>query len=129
MFSLNLKDRIWLIDCPQAVFDVVDRCIREQWPKGIQKTSSYDGCTEYKLKGYPWLSNREDGLYSRFLITIILQSLAAVGWVVHGAMDMSVRRSYGVQKVLSSLLSLVVAGRLLVCQSGPYVVKLLLIDN
>ncbi len=51
----------------------------------------YDLCVEYKLKGYPWSSEGDDAINSRYLITLILQSLIEVGWAVMSALDISRR--------------------------------------
>jgi hypothetical protein len=91
MLSLNCSDRIRLIDCPQEVVDAVGRCINQYWPGGIQDTRLHERCVEYKLRGYPWHSHGDDAINSRFLITLILQSLVAVGWAVMSALDISRR--------------------------------------
>jgi hypothetical protein len=91
MLSLNSSDRIRLIDCPQEVVDTVGLCINDYWPGGIQDSRRYERCIEYKLKGYPWYSEGDDAINSRFLITLILQSLVAVGWAVMSALDISRR--------------------------------------
>uniref|UniRef100_A0A914W883 Uncharacterized protein n=1 Tax=Plectus sambesii TaxID=2011161 RepID=A0A914W883_9BILA len=91
MLSLNASDRIRLIDCPEPVVETVGRCINQYWPDGIQETRQYEHCVEYKLKGYPWHSYGDDAINSRFLITLILQSLVPVGWAVMSALDISRR--------------------------------------
>ena len=91
MLSLNRNDRIRLIDCPKEVVDAVGQCINQYWPGGIQETRQHERCVEYKLKGYPWASHGDEAINSRFLITHILQSLVAVGWVVMSALDISRR--------------------------------------
>jgi hypothetical protein len=91
MLSLNYGDRIGLIDCPQEVVDTVRRCIDQYWPDGVRDTRRHELCVEYKLKGYPWKSEGDDAINSRFLITLILQSLVAVGWAVMSALDISRR--------------------------------------
>uniref|UniRef100_A0A914WWV5 Uncharacterized protein n=1 Tax=Plectus sambesii TaxID=2011161 RepID=A0A914WWV5_9BILA len=89
IMSLNDRDRIRLIDCPQSVVDTVGHCISQNWPGGIQDTQQYEHCVEYKLKGYPWHSCDDDAINSRFLITLILQSLVPVGWAIMSALDLS----------------------------------------
>ena len=89
MLSLNSKDRIRLIDCPQEVVDAVGRSINQYWPGGILDTRRYERCVEYKLKGHPWASHGDDAIKSHFVVTLIMQSLVAVGWAVMSALDIS----------------------------------------
>uniref|UniRef100_A0A914WAG5 Uncharacterized protein n=1 Tax=Plectus sambesii TaxID=2011161 RepID=A0A914WAG5_9BILA len=91
MLSLNASNRIRLIDCPQPVVDTVGRCINQYWPGGIQDTQHCEHSVEYKVGGDPWLSDGDDAINSRYLITLILQSLAPVGWAVMSALDISRR--------------------------------------
>ncbi len=81
--------------------DTVGRCIDQYWPGGVQDTRRHELCIEYKLKGYPWHSNGDDAMNSRFLMTHILQSLVAVGWAVMSALDISRRADDKVSYILA----------------------------
>ncbi|MFH4981633.1 hypothetical protein AB6A40_008342, partial [Gnathostoma spinigerum] len=93
MLSLNATDRIRLIDTSPEIIKTVHHCLEQNWSKGIQSESlKNDGLYyEFKLSGRPWLSSGDEAIDSRLILTVLFQQLAAIGWGVVTALDISRR--------------------------------------
>ncbi|KAI6364099.1 hypothetical protein MCOR31_007583 [Pyricularia oryzae] len=88
--TLNMFDRIRLInfspDEVNAVRDVVTRV----WPEGIKDVRPYGGATEIKCRGWPFSSGQFNGDdNSRRMILRIVNVLFDMGWVLQTTLDMS----------------------------------------
>ncbi len=57
----------------------------------VQEAKQYSNCFEYKMRGYPWNCMGDEAIFSRQILTIILQNLVTIGWAVVTALDVSRR--------------------------------------
>uniref|UniRef100_A0A914WMM7 Uncharacterized protein n=1 Tax=Plectus sambesii TaxID=2011161 RepID=A0A914WMM7_9BILA len=94
LMSLDMKNRIRMLEFSRALIETVESAVANNWLKGLQeKRPHYLGLAELKLSGNPWFSDGEDGIAGRRLFAAILQSLLAAGWTVSGVMSLSDRRN------------------------------------
>ena len=87
--TLNMMDRIRLINFPPQYIDVARRAILANWPLGIQEERPYGRSIEFKLRGTPWLFRLHGADDSRRLMLGMLETLYDSGWVLHTAVDLS----------------------------------------
>ncbi|KAF0695380.1 Aste57867_13814 [Aphanomyces stellatus] len=88
--SLNMGDKLRLIDAPPLMDTVVSECITQFWSQGLQRTQRLGaGCTEFKLHGYPWSGQSTDAVHSRYFVMNLLSLLEANGWRMYASIDMS----------------------------------------
>lgn len=81
VISMNMTDRLRLIQFPPADIARIQELVRRAWPGGIQDSRTYNVAHELKLKGHPWTSNSG----SRNFMRILLQGLYEMGWVYDAA--------------------------------------------
>lgn len=93
VISLNMSDRVRLIQFPPADIARIRELIRLAWPGGIQNSRTYNVAHELKLKGHPWSSNDSGKVKSRRFMRMLLQGLYEMGWV-HDAAVMMGRKPY-----------------------------------
>jgi len=86
--SFNQQDRVRLIGLPLTVVGEMRNTITNYWGP-IQSEKDYFGTHEFKLKGYPWVGQGEDAVSSRRLLAGILTTMAAYGWNLLQAADVS----------------------------------------
>ncbi|KAK0402076.1 hypothetical protein QR680_016131 [Steinernema hermaphroditum] len=90
IISLNMRDRLRLIECPKVLADLAAKIIADRWPGGIQDIQEDPDCVEYKLKGYPWYAcRRKDAVISRQFIVTLLEETVRKGWTVLTSLDVS----------------------------------------
>jgi len=87
--SMNMSDRLRLIQFPAEVIDLTRTAIKSAWPKGIQEERNYYGAHEFKLRGNPWRGQSGDAIPSRSLMCTVLATLYNLGWVVLHSTDIS----------------------------------------
>lgn len=88
VITLNESDKIRLIATQPKLVQGVRQAIHSGWGK-IQCEQDYAGAHEFKLDGYPWHGNGKQSVMCRRLLTHILRSMAAHGWNLIQAVDMS----------------------------------------
>uniref|UniRef100_A0A915JLW4 Uncharacterized protein n=1 Tax=Romanomermis culicivorax TaxID=13658 RepID=A0A915JLW4_ROMCU len=89
MISLNQNDRLRLIDCPVTVINAVRDSINAHWK--LKDETNFQIAHEFKLKGYPWMANDSETVSARFLVAMILEKTASVGFPVLTSLDISRR--------------------------------------
>ncbi|CAF4438706.1 unnamed protein product, partial [Adineta steineri] len=52
--TLNMTDRLRLIQFPTTIIDIIRQTILTSWRQGIQKEKNYAGAYEFNFKGMPW---------------------------------------------------------------------------
>ncbi|KAI9233600.1 MAG: hypothetical protein BYD32DRAFT_439937 [Podila humilis] len=82
VITLNESDKIRLIATQPEL------AIHSGWGK-IQRERDYAGTHEFKLDGYPWHGDGKQSVMCRRLLTHLLRSMAAHGWNLIQAVDMS----------------------------------------
>ncbi|KAL4750624.1 hypothetical protein BDW72DRAFT_203756 [Aspergillus terricola var. indicus] len=83
MLSLAESDKLRFIRFPDDLIMLASEVITGLWPKGIQKTQSFDETVQFKLKGNP-MRYGMDGEKAAIRVTImgLLNAFAREGWVV-----------------------------------------------
>lgn len=87
--SLNMGDRIRIIDAPSSITSVVRDAIQTQWQKGIQDQREYCGAVEFKLCGNPWYPDGSETVYGRMLLCQMIANIRAKGYKLYGSVDIS----------------------------------------
>ena len=87
--SLNIRDRIRLIQFPQHDITAISSVIQSSWPRGIQDQRNYSSAYEFKLKGYPWIGRGSEAISSRIVLREIFAYLFSVGWILYASTDIS----------------------------------------
>ncbi|KAF8951645.1 hypothetical protein BGZ52_010482 [Haplosporangium bisporale] len=80
VITLNENDKIRLIATPPELVQAVRQVQREQ---------DYADAHEFKLEGYPWQGDGKESVMCRRLLTHIMRNMAAYGWSLIQAVDMS----------------------------------------
>ncbi|KAG0032468.1 hypothetical protein BGZ81_010815 [Podila clonocystis] len=88
VITLNESDKIRLIATPLELVSAVRQAIYNGWGK-IQREQDYAGAHEFKLDEYPWRGDGKQSVMCRRLLTYILRNMAAHGWNLIQAVDMS----------------------------------------
>ncbi|KAF9211527.1 hypothetical protein BGZ59_007954 [Podila verticillata] len=88
VITLNESDKIRLIATQPELVQAVRQAIHSGWGK-IQRERDYAGTHEFKLDGYPWHGDGKQSVMCRRLLTHLLRSMAAHGWNLIQAVDMS----------------------------------------
>jgi len=92
VLSLNLFDRIRLINAPPVIVTMLREAVLQAWPKGIQKeTDDFFGAFEIKLHGNPWIkSNLGSESISRcILLSQVIANFKAMGYKLYASLDMT----------------------------------------
>ena len=90
--SLNLTDRIRLVNFPAPDIAAVRDIVLAAWEKGIQAVKESEHGTELKLWGNPWFDRYHGAENNGWkLMRALLGGLFERGWVVHSPMDLSKR--------------------------------------
>ena len=88
--SLNLNNRLRVINAPGTVVAVIRKVIETTWLcGGIQADREYHGSREFKLSGNPWHSIKVEAVMSRCLILKILEAMREQGWHNIAGIDIS----------------------------------------
>ncbi|KAF9370419.1 hypothetical protein CPC16_003719 [Podila verticillata] len=80
VITLNENDKIRLIATSPELVQAVRQVQREQ---------DYADAHEFKLEGYPWQGDGKESVMCRRLLTHIMRNMAAYGWSLIQAVDMS----------------------------------------
>lgn len=86
--SLNMMDRIRLIQFSSADIDRILEVIRATWEQGVQNTRPYNASFEIQLKGHPWIHSLHGNMKSRRLVRALLQALHELGWVYDASVSL-----------------------------------------
>ena len=88
--SIGISDRdiLHFVDFPENLGQVVLDVVKENWPKGIQRTKSIGQVLEVKLKGSPWRAHGDDSIKSKVLLRALLNELVSRNWVVYGSTNL-----------------------------------------
>ncbi|KAL4733892.1 hypothetical protein BDV11DRAFT_209868 [Aspergillus similis] len=83
ILSLGDSDKLHFIRFPDHLIVLASEVITGLWPKGIQKTQTFDESVHFKLRGNP-LGYGFDGEKAAIRVTImgLLSAFAKEGWVV-----------------------------------------------
>ncbi|TLS30553.1 hypothetical protein PpBr36_02718 [Pyricularia pennisetigena] len=88
--TLNMFDRIRLINFPPEEVDAVREVVIRVWPEGIKDVRPYGGATEIKCRRWPFSSGQFNGDdNSRRLVMRLVNVLFDMGWVLQTTLDMS----------------------------------------
>ncbi|OQS05768.1 hypothetical protein THRCLA_02145, partial [Thraustotheca clavata] len=98
--SLNEEDLLRVINAPQDIQLFTEQFITQYWSRGLQKRNDQyvGGCIEFKLRGYPWGSDRQDSVNARFFIMAFLAELEQRGWYLLGAINQVVGADVWISK-------------------------------
>jgi len=88
VISMNMTDRLRLLQFPPADIARIQVLIERAWPGGIQSSRTYNVAHEFKLKGNPWSSHEVWKVKSRRFMRMLLQGLYEMGWVHDAAVTM-----------------------------------------
>lgn len=86
--SLNMMDRIRLIQFSSTDIDRILEVIHATWEQGVQNTRPYNASFEIQLKGHPWIHNLHGNMKSRRLVRALLQALHELGWVYDASVSL-----------------------------------------
>jgi hypothetical protein len=87
--SLNMFDRLRMIQFAAGDIELVRQAIKKVWMKGIQEERNYHGAHEFKLKGNPWFGQGNDAVPSRSLMASVFSTLYNKGWILVASTDIS----------------------------------------
>ncbi|KAG0094830.1 hypothetical protein BGZ93_006702 [Podila epicladia] len=105
VIALNESDKTRLIATPPELVQAVRQAIHSGWGK-IQREQDYAGAHEFKVDGCPWHGDGKLSVMCRRLLTYILRNMAAHGWNLIQAVDMSKKQmekdslSFGLGQVM-----------------------------
>eukprot|EP01063_Lacrimia_lanifica_P010385 TRINITY_DN1709_c0_g1_i2.p1 TRINITY_DN1709_c0_g1~~TRINITY_DN1709_c0_g1_i2.p1 ORF type:complete len:525 (+),score=77.65 TRINITY_DN1709_c0_g1_i2:63-1637(+) len=93
--SMNMQDRLRLIDVPAKTQDHVTRRIHgtRAWPRGVSSVREYAGSREFKMNGNPWWATGDDAVYARAFVTAVLEAMGEDGWQVAATSDLMRKES------------------------------------
>lgn len=91
--TLNMYDRIRLINFGEGDATAVVEVVKTWWRPGVSNIRPYGAATEIKCHGYPWQSSPggpgDDG--ARRTLLHMLETLYDRGWVLQAAVDISMK--------------------------------------
>ncbi|CAF0936190.1 unnamed protein product [Adineta steineri] len=91
--TLNMTDRLRLIQFPTPIIDIIRQGILSSWRHGIQKEKNYAGAYEFKLRGTPWFGQGVEAVQSRFMMMSVLSALHHQGWYLLMSTDISKKQA------------------------------------
>ncbi|KAG9504892.1 hypothetical protein J7337_004871 [Fusarium musae] len=89
--TFNMFDRIRLINFTEAEVSAIKEVVAARWPAGISHVQPYGESMEFRLRGRPWLHRSGGNDDSRRLMLRILEKLFDMGWVLQGAMEITLK--------------------------------------
>jgi len=87
--TLNMTDRLRLLQFPPDVINVVRDGLKGSWQRGIQDERIYAGAHEFKLRGNPWMAQGSEAAPARVMLTAVISCLYHQGWSLIGSTDVS----------------------------------------
>lgn len=89
--TFNMFDRIRFINFTEAEVSAIKEVVAARWPAGISHVQPYGESMEFRLRGRPWLHRSGGNDDSRRLMLRILERLFDMGWVLQGAMEITLK--------------------------------------
>ncbi|GKU05674.1 hypothetical protein FLAG1_08577 [Fusarium langsethiae] len=87
--TLNMNDRIRLINFTQVEVEAVKQVVKTRWKPGLVQTRPYGESTEVWVRGRPWANDSNGNDDARRLILWILETLFDLGWVMQCSLDIT----------------------------------------
>ncbi|CEF88399.1 hypothetical protein FGSG_05752 [Fusarium graminearum PH-1] len=87
--TLNMMDRIRLINFTEVEVQAVKQIVKTRWKPGLVQSHPYGDSTEIWLRGRPWAYDSNGNDDARRLILWILERLFDHGWVVQCSLDIT----------------------------------------
>ncbi|KAF5625029.1 hypothetical protein F52700_9404 [Fusarium sp. NRRL 52700] len=89
--TFNMFDRIRLINFTEAEVSGIKEVVASHWSAGLSHVQPYGESMEFRLRGRPWLHRSGGNDDSRRLMLRILERLFDMGWVLQGAMEITLK--------------------------------------
>ncbi|KAF5962432.1 hypothetical protein FBULB1_14178 [Fusarium bulbicola] len=89
--TFNMFDRIRLINFTEAEVSAIKEVVADRWSPGLSHVQPYGESMEFRLRGRPWLHSCDGNDDSRRLVLRILDKLFDMGWVLQGAMEITLK--------------------------------------
>ncbi|KAI1014949.1 hypothetical protein LB503_004081 [Fusarium chuoi] len=89
--TFNMFDRIRLINFTESEVSGIKEVVAERWSAGLSHVQPYGESMEFRLRGRPWLHRSGGNDDSRRLMLRILEKLFDMGWVLQGAMEITLK--------------------------------------
>ncbi|XP_074610530.1 uncharacterized protein LOC141864595 [Acropora palmata] len=91
--SLNVSDRLRLINAPEDVKKVCQDVIQTQYVLGIQRVQTFGRNMAFKLLGNPWNTEIDghDGIHGRNMLLHLVSALGSHGWAPVLSADVSAK--------------------------------------
>ncbi|KAF4501087.1 hypothetical protein FAGAP_2672 [Fusarium agapanthi] len=89
--TFNMFDRIRLINFTEAEVSAIKEVVAARWSPGLSHVQPYGESMEFRLRGSPWLHRSGGNDDSRRLMLRILEKLFDMGWVLQGAMEITLK--------------------------------------
>ncbi|QPC79095.1 hypothetical protein HYE68_009847 [Fusarium pseudograminearum] len=87
--TLNMTDRIRLINFTEVEVQAVKQIVKTRWKPGLVQSHPYGDSTEIWVRGRPWAYDSNGNDDARRLILWILERLFDHGWVVQCSLDIT----------------------------------------
>ncbi|KAF5689033.1 hypothetical protein FDENT_4535 [Fusarium denticulatum] len=89
--TFNMFDRIRLINFTEVEVSAIKEVVAARWSAGLSHVQPYGESMEFRLRGRPWLHRSGGNDDSRRLMLRILERLFDMGWVLQGAMEITLK--------------------------------------
>ncbi|KAF5249648.1 hypothetical protein FANTH_4956 [Fusarium anthophilum] len=89
--TFNMFDRIRFINFTEAEVSAIKEVVAARWSPGLSHVQPYGESMEFRLRGRPWLHRGDGNDDSRRLMLRILEKLFDMGWVLQGAMEITLK--------------------------------------
>ncbi|KAF5675882.1 hypothetical protein FCIRC_7255 [Fusarium circinatum] len=89
--TFNMFDRIRLINFTEVEVSAIKKVVAARWSPGLSHVQPYGESMEFRLRGRPWLHRCDGNDDSRRLMLRILEKLFDMGWVLQGAMEITLK--------------------------------------
>lgn len=89
--TFNMLDRIRLVNFTEAEVSGIKEVVAQRWSPGLSHVQPYGESMEFRLRGRPWLHRSGGNDDSRRLMLRILEKLFDMGWVLQGAMEITLK--------------------------------------
>ncbi|ORX35441.1 hypothetical protein BD324DRAFT_582319 [Kockovaella imperatae] len=91
--AFHSSDRVWIIDSPADVGQVIEEGIKQSWLDGVQAARTRERhCREIRLRGNPWTAHSTSALISARCIQLVIMKLithSSRGYDFVGSVDMA----------------------------------------
>lgn len=86
--TLNMLDRIRLIDFPVSDVLAIQELVKTNWAPGVKAVENYGDARQIRMHGSPWSASYNGNDDARVLILRILERLYDLGWVMQASIDL-----------------------------------------